>query len=83
MNIKLEDDIHETFTTAAKIIAERGGVSVPIPQLAEAIINAELAGMDAKKLARRFIKSITDRLSEVDTESDSNSEDKKEPIFGV
>lgn len=80
MNIKLDDHIHETFSTAAKIITQ-SGISVPIPQLAETIINAELSGMDAKKLARKFIKSLTNRLSEV--EEEPNCGEEKETAYEV
>ncbi len=75
INIKLDDDVYETFITAAKLIAQSGGVSVPIPQLAEAIINAELNGMDAKKLARKFIKSLTDRISGMETSRENERQE--------
>ncbi len=77
MNIKLDEDVYETFTSAAKIIG-RSGFSVPIPQLAETIINTELAGMDAKKLARKFMKSLTDRLSNIESEPENDEEEIKE-----
>lgn len=59
MNIKLDDDTYASFENAAKAL----GLAIPIPQLVEVIINAELAGMNPTKIARKFAKSITNRLS--------------------
>ena len=53
MKIKLDDTTYKTFVDAAETVA-KSGVRVPVEQLAETIINTELAGMDAKKNRKAF-----------------------------
>lgn len=62
MNIKLDDTTYKTFETAATTVA-RNGIKIPVAQLAETIINAELAGMDPQRVAKKFAKSLMNRLS--------------------
>jgi hypothetical protein len=60
INIKIDDNTYETFALAAKIISDTG-ITIPVSQLAETIINAELAGMNPKKIAKKFVRSLTNR----------------------
>lgn len=70
MNIKLDDDVYEPFATAAKILTENG-ITISVVQLAETIINAELSGMNPTRIARKFTKSIANKLIGIDMETDS------------
>lgn len=77
MNIKIDDNTYVTFTAAAKIISDTG-ITIPVGQLVETIINAELAGMNPKKVARKFVRSLTNRLSENSPELESEEEEQTE-----
>ncbi len=72
MTIKLDDDVYEPFATAAKILT-KSGITISVVQLAETIINAELSGMNPKTIARKFAKSIANKLTGIDTEADSET----------
>ena len=74
MNIKIDDNTHDTFTAAAKIISDTG-ITIPVTQRVEIIINAELAGMNPKKVARKFAKSLMNRLSGISPDPDPESEE--------
>ena len=74
MNIKLDDDIYKTFVNAAETVS-KNGIKVSVPQLAETIINAELSGMDSKKIAKRFLKSLMSQLASASPETDKEEEE--------
>ncbi len=77
MNIKLDDTTYQVFVTAAETVSQNG-IKIPVAQLAETIINAELAGMGPKKVARKFAKSLMDRLSGSSPERESEGEEQTE-----
>ncbi len=77
MNIKLDDTTYKIFETAAATVSQNG-IKIPVAQLAETIINAELAGMDPKKVARKFAKSLMNRLSNISPEPESEEEQEGE-----
>jgi hypothetical protein len=73
MNIRLDDATYKIFETAAATVSQNG-IKIPVAQLAETIINAELAGMDPKKVARKFAKSLMNRLSRTEPEGEEEEE---------
>ena len=81
MKIKLDDVTYKTFVDAAETVA-KSGVRVPVEQLAETIINTELAGMDAKKAAKRFVKSLMNQLSGISPGSENEEEYEEKDTAG-
>jgi hypothetical protein len=77
MNIKIDDNTYATFTAAAKIISDTG-ITIPVVQLAETIINAELAGMHPEKIARKFVRSLGNRVTGKSVESGFKNEEQAE-----
>ena len=81
MKIKLDDTTYKTFVDAAETVA-KSGVRVPVEQLAETIINTELAGMDAKKAAKRFVKSLMNQLAGISPEPENEEESEEKDVTG-
>ncbi len=72
MTIKLDDNVYEPFATAAKILT-KSGITISVVQLAETIINTEINGMNPTTIAKKFTKSIANKLTEIDMETDSET----------
>jgi len=61
VTVTLDEDTFATFKEASDIV-EKAGIRVPTSQLVQAMLNAEIQRLSARKIAQRFLKSVIQQI---------------------
>jgi hypothetical protein len=75
---KLDDDAYAAFKEASEIVF-KAGIRVPTSQLVQTMINAEMTGLNPRKIAQRFLKCILQQVGGLASGALDDEDDEQMP----
>ncbi len=78
VNVTLDEDTFAIYKEASDIV-ERAGIRVPTSQLVQTMLNAESQRLSSRKIAQRFLKSLTEQIGGLRGSALDDEDDEKLP----
>ena len=82
ISIALDEDAYLVFQNASEIVS-KAGIRVPMGQLVQTMINAEISRLSARKIAQRFLNSVMEQVGALAGQNLDEEEDDTIPSMSL